>query len=67
MEYKHISTRAAKERLLRKLEKEGRKLECLDKGNGTYAVRSASGSLQYASTLKGMVEREGVLRGFERY
>lgn len=62
-----LSTRAVKERLIRLLSKQGRKLEIMDKSEGVYLVRSKSGGIEYANTLKRIVEREGVLKAYERY
>jgi hypothetical protein len=62
-----LTTKAVRERLVRHLAKTGRKLECLDKSAGLYAVRSATGAIQYANSFKAVVKREGVLKGFESY
>lgn len=62
-----LTIAAVRGRLRRHFAKTGRSMENMDKSEGIYLVRSRTGAVEYANTLKRIVEREGVLKAYERY
>ena len=60
-----VSYKGAKMRLVRHLAKTGRKLVCLDAATNHYQIIK-DGRTQYGERLPEIVNREGILKGYEK-